>query len=145
MKKNQNKPTWEQLQQNEKVYMPKERFSKAYNTTMRYVICKTNLQTAMFYYVLYSHYNSLDDSCFPDLDTLAFECGVSVKTIQNMIKALKDEKIIEYRQGKQGRCNSYKFPLEPKNTKKKSYNSYNSNSSSKKKFDSLLDDDFDEF
>ena len=109
--------------------MPEGRFSKAYNTTMRHIICETNLQTAMFYYVLYSHYNSLDDSCFPDLDTLAIECGVSVKTIQTMIKALKVNGFIEYKQGKQGRCNSYKFPMEPKENKKKSRStksSYNS-------------------
>ena len=118
MKKNEHKLTWEQLQQDDRVYMPEGRFSKAYNTTMRYIINKTNLQTAMFYYVLYSHYNSLDDSCFPDQETLAIECGVSIKTIQTMIKALKDNEIITYVKGKQGRCNSYKFPLEPKKQKK---------------------------
>ena len=113
MKKNEHKLTWEQLQQDDRVYMPDNRFSKAYNTTMRYIINKTNLQTAMFYYVLYSHYNSLDGSCFPDQETLAIECGVSTKTVQSMIKALRENEIIEYTSGKQGRCNSYKFPLEP--------------------------------
>ena len=113
MKKNQSKPTWEDLQKNENVYMPEGRFSKAYNKTMRYIINKTNLQTAMFYYVLYSHYNSTNNSCFPDQETLSIECGVSLNTIKSMVKALKEEGIINYKKGKQGRCNSYTFPLEP--------------------------------
>ena len=89
MKKSETKLTWEQMQQDGRVYMPEERFCKAYNVTMRYIINKTNLQTAMLYYILYSHYNHVDGSCFPSLETLSIEAGVSVKTVQQMLKALK--------------------------------------------------------
>lgn len=120
MKKNENKLTWEQMQQDSRVYMPEGRFSKAYNTTMRYIISKTNLQTAMLYYILYSHYNHVDGSCFPSLETLAVECGVSIKTIQQMLRTLKNEGIIDYKSGKQGKCNQYIFPLEEQRNIKKS-------------------------
>lgn len=119
MEKNENKPTWEELLNDEKVYMPDSKFTKAYNKTMRYIINKTNLQTAMFYYVLYSHYKGTSKSCFPELSTLSKECGVSIKTIQKMIKVLKENKIIDYTSGKQGKCNSYTFPLETKHSKAK--------------------------
>ena len=112
MKTNEQKLTWEELQQDERAYMPEGRFSKAYNTIMRQIVCETNLQTGMFYYILYSHYNSQDKSCFPNMETLAIECGVSTKTIQTMVKALKDKGFITYTSGKQGRSNNYKFPLE---------------------------------
>lgn len=120
MKKSETKLTWEQMQEDSRVYMPEERFCKAYNVTMRYIINRTNLQTAMLYYILYSHYNHVDGSCFPSLETLSIEAGVSVKTVQQMLKALKQKGIIDYKSGKQGKCNQYIFPLEEKRNKKKS-------------------------
>lgn len=120
MKKSETKLTWEQMQEDSRVYMPEERFCKVYNVTMRYIINKTNLQTAMLYYILYSHYNHVDGSCFPSLEVLSIEAGVSIKTVQQMLKALKQEGIIDYKSGKQGKCNQYIFPLEEKKNKKKS-------------------------
>lgn len=118
--RNKHKLTWEQMQEDSRVYMPEERFCKAYNVIMRYIINKTNLQTAMLYYILYSHYNHVDGSCFPSLEVLSIEAGVSIKTVQQMLKTLKQEGIIDYKSGKQGKCNQYIFPLEEKKNKKKS-------------------------
>lgn len=125
MKKSETKLTWEQMQEDSRVYMLEERFCKAYNVTMRYIINKTNLQTAMLYYILYSHYNHVDGSCFPSLETLSIEAGVSIRTVQQMLKALKNEGIIDYKSGKQGKCNQYIFPLEEKKNKKKSRSTSN--------------------
>lgn len=132
MKKNENKLTWEQMQKDDRVYMPEERFSKAYNTTMRYIVSKTNLQTCMLYYMLYSHYNHTDGSCFPSLETLSIESGVSIKSVQQMLKSLKEQGIIDYKTGKQGKCNQYSFPLEENRNKKKNKTSKN------KYFDSFM-------
>lgn len=137
--KERPKLTWEQMQQDSRVYMPEERFCKAYNVTMRYIINKTNLQTAMLYYILYSHYNHVDGSCFPSLETLSIEAGVSVRTVQQMLKALKNEGIIDYKPGKQGKCNQYVFPLEEGRNKKKP------GSTLRQDFARVADDEIDPF
>lgn len=143
MKKNENKLTWEQLQQDERVYMPEGRFSKAYNTTMRYIVNKTNLQTAMLYYIIYSHYNHIDKTCFPSLETLSIEAGVSIKTIQTMLHSLKQAGIIDYKTGKKGKCNQYSFPLEEeKEIKKSKTTSFLKNNTVN---NSIFDDDDDIF
>lgn len=107
-----NKPlSWADYLDNEEVYAPDNKFCKAYANIMRYVIYKTNLQTAMLYYVLYSHRDQYG-RCFPSIKTLAIECSVSEKTISKMLKELKEAGAIKIKPGKQGRCNSYSFPIE---------------------------------
>ena len=115
MKKNNNKLSWTEIESNEKYYIPERKFIKVYNRTMKYIINKTNLQTAMLYYVIYSHYNKNDNSCFPDLKTLSEESGISVRTVQDMIKKLKENKIIDYESGRYGGRNKDSFPLEKVN------------------------------
>lgn len=112
MKKNNKKSSWEEIKTNPKVYMPEDKFIKVYNKTIRFIINKTNLQTAMLYLILFSHCNNQKNICYPDLETLAIESGVSKRTVQNMLKDLKDNKIIDFKSGVNGKCNNYSFPLE---------------------------------
>lgn len=138
MKKSETKLTWEQLLEDDRAYKPDAKFVKAYCKNMLYVVNKTNLQTGMLYFILLMHRNHTDGSCFPSLETLSIEAGVSVKTIQAMLKKLKKEGIINVIPGKQGRCNSYSFPLEKFDKKKETHRS-----SSNKISRGVSDDEFD--
>lgn len=127
MYKNNSKPSWEQLQEREDVFFFKENtFVKSYNDTMRYVVNKTDLQAGMMYYLLLSHYNVNKKECFPSLETLSTESGVSTNTVTAIIKRLEKAEVIKKIKGKQGKCNQYSFPLEEKrlnqNSNRGSYN-----------------------
>lgn len=141
-----NKISWEQLQQDSRVYMPDNKFVKAYNKTMRYIINKTNLQTAMFYYVLRSHMNHDTGDCFPSLEVLALECGTTTRTIMRMIKDLSENKIISYNKGRHGKCNQYYFLLNEESVNKQPKKKSNFYSYSLNNFevdDLLRDNDLD--
>lgn len=132
MYKNNSKLSWNELQKRKDVFFFKnDSFIKSYNNTMRYIINKTDLQSYGLYCVLLSHYNTNTKSCFPSLDTLSVECGLSVNTIASIIKKLEEAKIIKKTKGKQGKCNQYTFPLEERRINKemdefhrKTYNPY---------------------
>lgn len=110
------KLSWDELQEKDN-YIFENSFMKVYNKTMKYIINKTNLQTAMFYYVLYSHKNIKTGKCHPSIDTLSIESGISKRTVQVMLKNLRDCGIISYEIKNDGQCNQYYFPLENNNLK----------------------------
>ena len=119
MYKKESKLSWEELQERNDVFFFKEgTFVKTFNDTIRYVLNKTDLQAVGLYYILLAHYNVNNKTCFPSLETLSTECGVSVNTIISVLKRLEDAEVIKIKKGKQGKCNQYSFPLEEQRTNK---------------------------
>ena len=143
MRKTETKLPWAKLCKREDVFFFKEgTFVKCYNDTMRYIVNTTNLHTGMVYYILLSHYKVNNNTCFPKLETLSAECGVSVNTVLSSLKRLEKEEIIKIDRGKKGKCNHYHFPLEEDRIKraiKKENNSFYSNGNSH----NFLDDEED--
>lgn len=87
-------------------------FVKGDNWIIREIIHKSNMQTAMLYLIILSHRRTKDNECFPSIELLSKECGVSKSTIKIMINNLHDMGAIEINSGRQGVSNNYYFPAE---------------------------------
>lgn len=77
------------------------------NEIIRNIIKEYDMQTAMLYMILLSHRNPKTDICFPTMEELAIEVGMSRTTIKTMIKKLKNSNYITVDTGKQGLSNIY--------------------------------------
>lgn len=113
----ENKLTWEEKLATTKIAKSTTKFTKIYDITARYIINQTNMQTFALYCLLLSHRNYKTKECFPSYAVLAKEADVSVPTVSRMIKNLKIKGII--RVGKKENNNTYLFPLETDEGRKK--------------------------
>lgn len=109
MKKTE-KTNWEDL---DKKGMVLSGFSMSSNQVQRKIMNQYDMQCAMLYVVLVSHRNSQNGGCFPSIEVLSRECGVSVRSIKGYISKLHKGKYIIIDSGKQGVSNTYYFPMEP--------------------------------
>lgn len=100
---------WEEL---DKEGMILNGFVKANNTIVREIINKCDIQASMVYIIILSHRHDGTNKCFPSLELIARECGLSVRTITNTIKKLVEWGYIIVDSGRQGVSNNYYFPME---------------------------------
>lgn len=104
------KCSWEDYVSHKGMYMPDEKFIQVYHVMMRKIVHDTNLQCLGLFNILLSHRNGRGE-CYPSLELLAFECCVSVKTVQRMLDELEKAGFIEKISGAQSRTNQYKFNM----------------------------------
>lgn len=62
------------------------------------------------YIALLSHYNKTTTKCFPSIDTLARETGISKRKVSDVLNDLSDNGYIIIRSGGTHHSNSYWFP-----------------------------------
>lgn len=92
--------------------MSKQGFVKMYNSIAMEIIEKCGANGLMLYLVILSHRNTRTNSCFPSLELLMKECGVSKSTVQRSIKKLYEEGFLIIESGRHGISNTYFFPKE---------------------------------
>lgn len=92
--------------------MSKQGFVKMYNNITAEIIEKCGANGLMLYLVILSHRNTQTNNCFPSLELLMEECGVSKSTVQRSIKKLYEEGFLIIESGRHGISNTYFFPKE---------------------------------
>lgn len=108
MKKSE-KVNWENLDKNGMVLTG---FSISNNEVQRRIMNQYDMQCAMLYVVLVSHRNSQSGACFPSIEVLARECGVSTRSIKGYIAKLHKGGYILIDSGRNGVSSNYFFPME---------------------------------
>lgn len=107
--KKSGKINWDSLDKNGMVLTG---FSMSSNEVQRRIMNQYDMQCAMLYVVLVSHRNGQSGNCFPSIEVLAKECGVSVRSVKGYIAKLYDGGYILIDSGKQGVSSNYYFPME---------------------------------
>ena len=89
------------------------------------------------YIALLSHHNRTEDKCFPSIDTLARETGISNRKVSDVLNDLLEFGYIIIRSGGTNHSNSYWFPHEdfyvPDLNSLQAYRRKNPNPNKKKK------------
>lgn len=109
MSKKVEKETWETVNK-EGFFLSS--FEMMDNFLIRQIIHEYDLQTAMCYLIILSHRNKQTDKCFPSINVIAKECGVSERSVKGYLKKLYEGGFLIIDSGRQGVSNEYYFPKE---------------------------------